>query len=64
MGRGAELLLLLVLGMFLFRLLRPLRDRIEAGLARMLGTAQRDRVIELRRRRNGAFSTTEGPDGD
>ncbi|HEU4428246.1 MAG TPA: hypothetical protein VFT98_05800 [Myxococcota bacterium] len=55
--------MLLVLGAVLFRLLRPLRDRIEAWLARMSGASERDRVIELRRRRNGAFGA-EDSDGD
>jgi len=64
MGRGAELLVLIVLGVAMFRLLRPLRDRIEAWFARLSGAAERDRVIELRRRRNGGFGTTEDPDGD
>jgi len=64
MGRGAELLLLLVLGVALFRVLRPLRDRIEAWLVRISGAPERERVIELRRRRNGGFGTTEDPDGD
>lgn len=62
MGRGAELLLLIVLGVGLFRLLRPLRDRVEAWFARISGAPERDRVIELRRRRN-SFDE-EDPDGD
>jgi hypothetical protein len=63
MGRGAELLMLIVLGVVLFRLARPLRDRIEAWLLRMSGGEPRDRVVELRRRRNGAFGTGDS-DGD
>jgi hypothetical protein len=63
MRRGAELLLLLVLGVGLFRLLRPLRDCVEAWFARVSGALERDRVIELRQRRNGAFGA-EDPDGD
>jgi hypothetical protein len=47
----------------LFRLLRPLRDCVEAWFARVSGALERDRVIELRQRRNGAFGA-EDPDGD
>jgi len=55
--------MLLALGVVMFRLARPLRDRIESWLTRMSGAPERERVIELRRRRNGAFDA-EDPDGD
>ena len=63
MGQGAELLLLLVLGMLLFRAMRPLRDRIEAWFASLSGGGSPQRIVELKRRRDGAFGT-EDPNGD
>ena len=63
MGKGAELLVLLLAGMTLFRLARPLRDRIEGWLARMLTDNRRNRVVVLRPRRDGGFGA-EGSDGD
>jgi len=63
MAKGAELLVLLLAGVTLFRLARPLRDRIEAWFARMFPDDRRDRVVELRRRSDGAFGA-EDSDGD
>ncbi|HEY8120929.1 MAG TPA: hypothetical protein VII78_06380 [Myxococcota bacterium] len=63
MTRGAELLLLLLAGMALFRLARPLRDRLEAWFERNFPNERRNRVVELRRRRDGGFGA-EDLDGD
>jgi hypothetical protein len=64
MAGGAELLLLFVLGCALFRLARPLRDRIEAWYLRWLPPAhERPRVMNLRRRRDGSFGA-EDRNGD
>ena len=63
MGKGAELLFLLLFGMSLFRLARPLRDRLEAWFAHVFPDNRRNRVVELRRRRDGGFGA-EDFDGD
>ncbi len=63
MAQGAELLVLLLAGVTLFRLARPLRDLLEAWFARTFPDNRRDRVVQLHRRRNGGFGA-EDPDGD
>jgi hypothetical protein len=63
MALGAELLVLLLAGAALFRLARPLRDQLEAWFARTFPDNRRDRVVQLRRRRDGGFGV-EDPDGD
>ena len=63
MAEGAEFLVLSLVGMMLFRLAHPLRDRLEAWFARTFPDNRRNRVVELRRRRNGAFGL-EDSDGD
>jgi len=61
---GADLLLLAVLGAMLFRLARPLRDRLEAWYAHnVLPNSTRGRIIDLQRRKGGVFSA-EDRDGD
>jgi hypothetical protein len=57
----AELLVLVLVGVTLFRLARPLRDRLEAWFTQAFPDNDRDRVVPLRRR--GTFGV-EDPDGD
>lgn len=63
MAEGAELLVLLLVGAALFRLARPLRDRLEGWFARTFPDNRGNRVALLRRRRNGTFGV-EDSDGD
>jgi hypothetical protein len=64
MTTPAELLVLVVLGAALFRLARPLRDRLEGWFARSRYPHElRGRVIDLQRRNGGAHGA-EDPDGD
>jgi hypothetical protein len=60
---GAELLVLILLGAALFRLVRPVRDRLEAWFARTFPDDRRNRVVQLHRRKDGGFGA-EDPDGD
>jgi hypothetical protein len=61
---AAELLMILALGALLFRVARPLRDRIERWFARNVHSESRGgRVVDLRPRNDGAFGA-EDPDGD
>ena len=64
MTTGAELLAVLALGAVLFRLARPLRNRLEAWYQRLFfpDSNRRGRVVDLRPRNDGAFGA-EDPDG-
>ena len=55
--------MLLAVGVLLFRAARPIRDRLETWYARIFPDNRRERVVELRRRRDGAFGA-EDSDGD
>jgi hypothetical protein len=60
---AAEFLLLLVVGWGLFRLARPIRNRLERWFASLLPRAGAPPEIRLRRRRDGSFGP-EDADGD
>ena len=61
---GAELLLLLVAGWGLFRLARPLRDRLERWFVSWLPPAESSRVVHLRRKRDGSFGAEDSHGDD
>ena len=63
MAQGAELLFLLLGGMGLFRLARPLRDRLETWFVRNFPASRRNIVVDLHPRSDGVFGA-EDPDGD
>ena len=63
-GAG-ELLVLVALVVIFYRVLRPLRRRLEARIARSLRrrSGRRGRVVVLERRRDGTFGREERDDG-
>lgn len=62
MTQGAELLFLLLGALLLFRLLRPLRDRLEARFVRVFPDRRRhDVVVDLHDHGDGQFGP-EDPD--
>lgn len=65
MASGAELVLVLAFAALVFRLLRPLRHRLEDWYRRNFAPPpRRGRVVELRPRDDGAFDSEENSDGD
>jgi len=65
MATGAELVLVLALGALVFRLLRPLRHRLEDWYRRNFAPQpRRGRVVDLRPRDDGAYDSEENSDGN
>jgi hypothetical protein len=62
MFQSAEALLLLAFGLALFRVLRPLRDRLERWYARWLPAPRNARVVRMRRGRSGAYEAEDSDD--
>jgi hypothetical protein len=64
MANAAELFLVFALSALLFRLLRPLRHRLEDWYRRNFAPQpRRGRVVDLRPRDDGAYDSEEKPDG-
>jgi hypothetical protein len=65
MATAAELFLVCALGALVFRVLRPLRHRLEDWYRRNFAPQpRRGRVVDLRPRDDGAFDSEEKPDGN